>query len=89
VSVGDERACLSQECLHALEAMEAEADARQHHRKLVSNALGALSWVSVEFPVLFITETLGSINVFGSKAPPRSQPPRGAHARARVRAEGP
>ena len=29
----------------------------------------ALSWVSVEFPVTFISETLGSINVFGTKVP--------------------
>jgi len=41
--------------------------------QLVSNGLGALSWVSVEFPVTFISETLGGINVFGTKVPPRDQ----------------
>ncbi|KAJ1472205.1 hypothetical protein T484DRAFT_3452254 [Baffinella frigidus] len=57
----------TQGCLEKLVEMEDDLGPLQSHHKLVSNGLGALSWVSVEFPVTFISETLGSINVFGTK----------------------
>ena len=55
--------------LSELAELEEETESKhlEYHIKLVVNGMSALAWVSVEHPVVYVSEIVNSLPVFADK----------------------